>query len=124
MKKLFCIVLLVGLVVALGGCGGSSSAASERNINIATRAVEIADEFLDASISARDAHDRIGELADIDTTRIGDMDVDTANTVLSSNLLLLHISLSAVAWEDTIENYDTVLENRNSLAERIGMRNR
>ena len=126
-KRIIAVMLVV--VIALVGCGdggggGTASAASERNINIATRALEIADEFLDASVSAGVAHDRIVGLANINTTRTGDVSEDSANLILGSRVLSLRTSLRAASWDDTTENYDEVLEERNALAEAIGVRRR
>jgi len=121
MKKLFCVFLVMALVAGLVGCGSNEPAASERNINIATRAVEIVDEFLDGAIRAGVAHDRVNELAEIDTTNTKDVRVDQANHRLSTDLLLLRTDLSRAAWEDTTENYNRVLERRNALAERVGI---
>jgi len=112
------------MVVALGACGNRGSAASERNINIATRVVEITDEFLDASISAQTARDRIGALASIDTSSTGNADEDSANLTLSIDVLFLQAFLSAAASRDTSENYDNVLESRNALARELGIRRR
>ena len=121
LKKLLIALALVGLVVGLVGCG---SAASERNINIARQAVGIADEFLDGSITARAAHNRIDELSDIDTTRTSDSRANTDNLLLSTGVLILRTSLNDAALTDTTETYDRVMDARNILARRVGMRTR
>jgi len=124
MKKFICVLLLVGMVVVLGACGDSGSAASERNISIATRAVETTDEFLDLNISARTARDRIDALAPIDTNATENADENSANSTLNHRVLMLRFALSSAASNDTSETYNRVLEERNALARELGIRRR
>ena len=121
LKKLLIVLALVGLLVGLVGCG---SAASERNINIARQAVGIADEFLDGDIGARAARERIGGLADIDSTNTGNTRADAANLDLAIGIGFLSSSLFRLEGADTSDNFDSVIEARNDLARRIGMRAR
>ncbi|MCL2420817.1 MAG: hypothetical protein FWD03_03090 [Defluviitaleaceae bacterium] len=119
MKKIIFALLLVMLVMGLAGCNNHRFAdASERNINIATRAVEIADEFLDANISAATAFERIDSLATVDR------DGAVVNLILHTEVGRLRLSLQSAARNDTTENYNAVLERRNTLAVDLGMRRR
>jgi len=108
------------IVTGLAGCNNHRFAnASERNINIATRTVEIADDFLDARISAEIARERMEALAPIEYGGVDDL----ANSGLSANVGLLQ-TIVRFPSQDATEHWDNVLERRNELAVGLGMRRR
>ena len=124
MKRVFgALVVLVMVLVVLIGCGPSTDA-SQRNVNIARQAIEIADSFLDGSISASEAHTQIDNLQSICTDETGNRMEDHANFILSSDMFLLRTSLSFAIRDNSLEGRNLVLENRNRLAERAGIRTR
>jgi len=118
-KLTTCIVgvaLFITVVMIFAACTSSRYAnASERNRNIATQALNITDEFLDSEVSARDAYNRVDALADIDR------DGDRANGSIATDILLLRSALLNSSISDTNENWDTVLERRNRIAEGLGL---
>jgi len=124
MKKFMCLLLLVGIAAVSGACGSRGSAASEININIATRVVEITDEFLESNISAQTARNRIDALAPIDTSTTENADENSANSTLSHRVLMLRLDLGMMARNGTPEIYNRVLEERNALARELGIRRR
>ena len=124
MRRVFgVLVVFVMVLVVLVGCGPSTDV-SQRNVNIATQAIEIADSFLDGNISATEARRQIDNLQPIFTDSTGNSSEDLANFLLSSDMLLLRGSLSLVIHDNTTEERNRVLESRNRLAERAGIRAR
>ena len=118
MRKIFiALTILVGLII-LVACGGRYSNANERNQGIARQAVEIADEYFDGRITARQASDRMHNLPSF--TRVNPTtatDIGLGNSFLSTTL-----AFSSLAGGRGTEA--EALERRNNLASGLGMRRR
>ena len=125
MRRCFGVLVVLSMMMGvLVGCGGRepNPVASQRNVNIAIQAIEIADSFLDGAISARVAHGQVESLEPICTDKTGNVMEDTANLLLSARILLLQTGLSSTARNNTLENRNRVLESRNNVAEFTGTR--
>jgi len=123
-NKLTGVALLIALMVVFTSCTSNSlyANASAQNRDIATQALNIADDFLDGIISANVASNRVDNLADIDR------DGHPANGIIDGHISLLHTSLMMVIYDPVEQNndanWDTVLERRNTIAEGLGLSTR
>ena len=119
MRKLRIILLVVVALFVFVGCSSVPySNASNHSLSVGERAVAIVDEFLDHSITARDARNQIRALPEIDTDAGNSTDFLISAHVFSLGSRLL------IAENDSAESYDNVLESRNELAVGLGMRRR
>ena len=121
-KKILGTITFLCILFAFVAC--NSSNASQRNINIAENAISIVDRFLDGDISPRQAIDELDRLQSISIESTGNLNEDLANLSVSGSKLLLSIRLSSAAWDNNLENQNSVLEARNALAEDAGLRTR
>ena len=90
---------------------------------VGRRAVEIVDEFLDGTINLREARDKIEALGTIDIGKsmeqgyANDFHISSNMLALSLNLIDFGISGDTTAGE--LDNIDTIISIRNTLAEAV-----
>lgn len=116
-------------LLSLAGCGtaGKPENMSNQHYKYGKQAVEIADRYFDFEISADEAYRLITELTarkdelpDTETgdkTHLNDLLVETSVDLLQHSLMNAKYSLAD-------NPYDSVLKDRNSLAEDLGMKTR
>lgn len=124
MKRIIPIIAIFLLLCSACGSRGGADL-SDAHYNYGVKAVEIADEYLDFSISAEEAHNKIAELSgskDIlpdteygDSQHAGNSSIEHDVTMLSHELLMI--------WTGD-GSYDDLLDIRNSLAETVGEKER
>ena len=127
MKKVLVLLLVTFMVLLLVACGGSYrfADASDHSKMIGHQHVEIVDEFLDGTISVKQARERLDGLSEIDTDSVGDSTADlitsTTNMLLRQATFSLRISVGDYAFSGSNDCFDIVIERRNTLAEGLGM---
>ena len=125
MKRICCILLCVVLLL-FSGCGNSTKA-SDKAVAVAESAIEVADNYLDNIYSYSEAYDKLSELKNQmayvdeydpeDEQKAADFFINTSLIILSSSILL-------DAYDSTHESYDKIIEYRNDLAKKAGLKER
>lgn len=120
---LFCLLAIGNL---LTGCSGGTKA-SKKAVSVAKQAVEVADEYLDGGLTYSEAIDKLDAL-ESDMAYVDDLDAGdehkTADWSISVSIVLLSSNILFDHMDSTSESYDKVLDERNSLAEKAGLKKR
>lgn len=120
-------VLLFAIIACCAYCDNQSSKVSEQHYRYALKAIEIADSYLDYDVSASYAYRQISDLKsredELPDTESGD-ETHVNNFLVETDVLSLSIDLLMASYHGDSEYYSEVLEARNDLAERIGVKKR
>lgn len=127
MKKVTCFIaiILFAATFMLSGCEKAKINISAEHYNYGKRAVEIADQFLDYKISAREAYNQLEILMDR-RDELPDFDINDPNrannSFLETDTLLMWCNIPL--YEGSSGSYGEVLKYRNRIATAIGERER
>lgn len=121
MKKIISLSLVALLVFSLTACGDPK--VSKKAISCGTKALEVADDYIDETIDANKAREKLDELksemeyvddmSQDDENKAGDFSVQSGLSVLSSAILNDSIT-------DDDKSYLKVKDARDNLAKDIG----
>lgn len=132
MKRIISISILMLFLCIFSGCGPSEkeNICSEAHYNYATKAIEIADDYLSYDITAEEAHDIISDLYNSQDTLPDYTGKNKEELFISSHKIELCVyniymsltkaKLNQVVEPDLVnENYNDVSKYRNELKEYI-----
>ena len=127
MKRLALLVLAFILLGSLVGCNSKPSNISEQHYSYGKKAIEIADKYIDYEINAEEAYKQIQELQsrseELPETKVGDSD-HGRNFGIEIEVSVLSSSLSRAKWNPSQDNFQSVVEARNKIAQYIGVSQR
>lgn len=122
--KVFLAVLLVCSSM-LTACG-HEQIASDKAISRAQLAVDAAEQYIEGTISAKDAYDKVSSLADelsyVDDWTANEIVTDkhkSADSHLEFRLTMLSFKLSTEKWNGTADSFDELKEDIQALKEDI-----
>ena len=123
MKRILVLILAVTLLLA--ACG-QKTAASAKAVSLAKQAVEALDNYLDGSVSYKDAHDVVEEAAKKMeyTSSYSAKDwteEQKADWYIHSELVMAAHDLLMDNYEGTPERFNEIVERRNKIAEYAGL---
>lgn len=111
------MLFVFGIIISLTllSCNNHKSELKTESVSAAKRAIYLADEYLNFNVEGEEVN---RELDDIYKRLKSRKDVSSADDDVKINILLLSGSI----FNDTFSHndYDKILEHRNSLAEQIG----
>lgn len=128
MKKIkfitiICISVIITVVIA--GCGGSK--ASDKAVSVGKRAIEVVDEYLDGQVSYSAADIQLDELKE-QMSYVDDLEHGAKNKAtdfsISTSITLISSDMFQDSYKSTSETYDKLLQSRNELANKVGVKKR
>ncbi|MCD8328836.1 MAG: hypothetical protein LUC25_07070 [Ruminococcus sp.] len=131
MKKFLVPIVCILSLLFFTACSENETNASEKAISIATRAVNVADQYLDGTLDGETAYDLIDGYYD-DMSYVDSMSQNTDEERKQHTAdFCIQIDVSSLASDvlgDRIygdsESYNNVIESRNNLAEDAGLEKR
>lgn len=122
----FVVAAVIGLVINKSGSKAATNV-SNKAISVGTRAVQVADDYLDSTVSAAIARAETERLCD-EISYVRDFSPEeylkNGDSTVYTYLLSLSYSLLSVDVDNTPESYDRVLQKRNDLSEKVGIKKR
>ncbi len=131
MKRYKALLLALAIILSLSACGGSKTDASSKAVSVAQRAIDIADRYLDGELKYREASSQINDLdeemkyaSSLPDGTAEEIKRKTADSMIMYDISALGMKITLDGIEKTSESYDKVLETRNEIAERAGLKKR
>lgn len=122
MKKRILEVMLTALVaVSIAGCGGNKVSVSGKAKSVGKSVIEITDQYLDNDLGSQDALDQIDDLdlSFIDEEDAGGKTAQGDNKVKLSIASISH-DIMLDANGSTTDTFDSIVNDRNDLADLVG----
>lgn len=126
-KRAIVLTLIISLVLTLFTACGGGTKASKKAISVAENAIQVVDDYLDGKITATAANDKLKELkkemeyvdtlTSDDKNKASDFSISTSLTTLSSSIL-------SDSYKSSDDTYDKIVDGRNSLAKKAGLKER
>lgn len=127
MKRIAICFFLIIFSLTFASCTNKPNDISEQHIQYGTKAVEIADYYLDYELSADEASVMLDSLRkrenELPDTEFGDKE-HSKNSSVESNVLYLQVKLLSASVYGTSKEYEEVLNQRNEIAEYVGLKKR
>lgn len=122
MKKRILKVMLTALVaVSIAGCGGNKVSVSGKAKSVGKSVIGITDQYLDNDLGSQDALDQIDDLdlSFIDEEDAGGKTAQGDNKVKLSIASISH-DIMLDANGSTTDTFDSIVNDRNDLADLVG----
>lgn len=122
MKKRILEVMLTALVaVSIAGCGGNKVSVSGKAKSVGKSVIGITDQYLDNDLGSQDALDQIDDLdlSFIDEEDAGGKTAQGDNKVKLSIASISH-DIMLDANGSTTDTFDSIVNDRNDLADLVG----
>lgn len=120
------ILVILALAIILSGCSGGTKA-SNKAVSVGKQAVSVADDYLDGKLTYDEADEKLDELSDemdyVDDMKQGDKN-KAADFSIQANIVRLSSGIFNDSISGTDETYDSVVDTRNSLADKVGEKKR
>lgn len=114
MRKFVAIVLTMITCLSLIGCGGVPDGMSKSAYEIGVKALKITDQYINADISASEAHAKLSDLSDrIDSLPNSDENIKDTRV----GLYIESISYELIRFQ---MDYSSIVEDRDKLANVLG----
>lgn len=129
-RKFYLVFWTFVLILALTACKSKSTATvieySSKAIGIGSQAVSRIDEYLDGKTDDVTTREKLDKLY-ADLEEIDKVDIDEkykGDDFITTDILLSSSSILNYSITDSADNYNSILEHRNNLAERVGKESR
>ena len=127
MKRLALLVLAFILLGSLAGCNSRPNNISEQHYSYGKKAIEIADKYIDYEINAEEAYKQIQELQSR-SEELPEIKIEDKNYVYNSAIEIEVSSLSSrllsAKWHPSQDNFQSIVEARNKIAQHVGISQR
>lgn len=128
MKKVKLLICILLCIFIFSSCGGEKKELpNDRYIQFGEKVIEIVDQYADYDITAAEAYDKLEKLREREN-ELTDAEPGTKDYFDGSQMIsfLSRISLdfNALDFQPSSERLNTLIENRNALAEFIGTEKR
>lgn len=127
MKRHISLLTLLLILVTFCACSASKNVeASKKAISIGTRCIGVLDDYIDGKMGREEASNIMEELQD--RMSYASEYAGKDNTAEQTGDLLLYFTIVSTAWDvyndgyyGNVETYEKVIEDRNKIAEFLGM---
>ena len=114
MKRSIAVILTLVMCLSLIGCGGVPAGMSKSAYEIGVKALKITDQYIDADISADEAHAKLSDLSD----RIDSLPYSTEN--IKDRMVGIYIDSISYELIRFQMDYSSIVEDRDKLANVLG----
>lgn len=125
-KNFYPIFFTFILILALTACKAKSTATvieySSKANSIGSQAISLIDDYLDGKTDHETTLTKLDRLYS-DMKDIDKVDIDEkylGDDFITTDILMANTSILQYSLTDTDDNYNSILEHRNSIAERVG----